>query len=49
MKSRNNQTLATKVSAYCLANVAVFLKAFHYACTTQEALLPSHPSCHSSR
>jgi hypothetical protein len=36
MKSRNNQTLAIRVSAHCLANLAVFVKAFHYACTAQE-------------
>lgn len=36
MKSRNNQTLAIRVSAHCLANLAFFVKAFHYACTAQE-------------
>ena len=36
MKSRNNQTPAIRVSAHSLANLAVFVKAVHYARTAQE-------------
>ena len=36
MKSRNNQTLAIRVSAHWLMNHAVFAKAVHYACTARE-------------
>ena len=36
MRSRNNQTPAIRVSAHSLASLAVFVKAFHYACTAEE-------------
>jgi hypothetical protein len=36
MKSRNNQTLAIRISAHCLGNLALFVKALQYVRTAQE-------------